>query len=126
VSGTTLTFVTAPNSGIVIQIRELAAGGSSGATYESASANVTAVANTKYILDTSTTAITITLPTSPTLGQEIGILDGTGNAATNTITVFGNGANIQGAAGNMTVSTARAAFTLVYYNSAQGWILTNV
>jgi len=26
----------------------------------------------------------------------------------------------------MTVTTNRSAFTLVYYNVAQGWILTNV
>ncbi len=29
-------------------------------------------------------------------------------------------------AGNYTVTTNRSAFTLVYYNVTQGWILTNV
>jgi hypothetical protein len=58
--------------------------------------------------------------------MEVGVIDGTGNANTNAITVNGNGSNIQGNTSNMTVNTSRAAFTLVYYNSAQGWLLTNV
>ena len=97
-----------------------------GMPYASASANFSASANTSYIVDTSTSSITITLPGSPVFGQQIGIIDGTGNASTNPITVYGNGSNIQGLNSNMTVNTNRSAFTIVYYNTAQGWLLTNV
>lgn len=102
--------------------------GSVGASlvYASVNTNTTAVANTKYIVDTGAGNVVITLPSTPSFGQEIGVIDGTGNAGTNPITVFGNGSKIQGDTGNLTVSTSRAAFSLVYYNSAQGWILTNV
>lgn len=100
--------------------------GPASATYASVNSNTSAVASTKYIVDTSSSSITITLPGSPIFGQEVGIIDGTGNADTNNITINGNGAKIQGSSSNMTVSTSRAAFTLVYYNSTHGWLLTNV
>ena len=95
-------------------------------TYSAVSANTSAVAGYRYIVDTATANLTITLPASGTLGDEVMIIDGTGNASTHAITVARNGGNIQGAASNMTVTTDRAAFTLVYYDSTQGWLLTNV
>jgi hypothetical protein len=100
--------------------------GSSGYTYVDISANTSASANTKYIVNTDTSNITVTLPSSPSLGTEVGIIDGTGNASVHAITVGRNGGNIQGTASDMRVTTNRSAFTLVYYNAAQGWILTNV
>jgi hypothetical protein len=101
-------------------------GGASGYTYVEITANTNATANTKYIVNTNTSNITVTLPSSPSLGTEVGIIDGTGNASVHAITVGRNGANIQGTASDMTVTTNRSAFTLVYYNASQGWILTNV
>ena len=83
----------------------------------------TAVAGDKLIVDTSN-AVTITLPASATIGDEIRIIDGTGNANTNNITIARNGHKIQGATSDLTVGTERAAFGLVYYNTAQGWLLT--
>lgn len=94
--------------------------------YREASTGITATAFGKYIVDCSSSAVTVTLPASPNMGDEVSIIDGTGSAATNNITVARNGNKIQGLAQNMTVNTARAAFTLVYYNSTQGWILTQV
>lgn len=82
----------------------------------------TATVGDKIIVDTSS-AVTITLPASASLGDEIRIMDGTGNASTNNITVARNGHNIQGAASDLTISTNRAAFGLVYYNTTNGWIL---
>ena len=97
-----------------------------GIAYASSSVSFSAYVNTSYILNTSANAIVVTLPNSPSFGQQIGIIDGTGNASTNNITVYGNGSNIQGLNSNMTVTTSRAAFTLVYYDATQGWLLTNV
>ena len=142
ISGGTLTFVTAPASGIVISIRELTstgiqgvigytgsastATGATGYTYVEATSSISASVNTKYIVDTNSANLTITLPSSPALGDEVGIIDGTGNASVYAITIGRNGKNIQGVASNLTVTTNRSAFTLVYYNVTQGWILTNV
>lgn len=94
--------------------------------YREASTGITATAFGKYIIDCSSSAVTVTLPASPTMGDEISIIDGTGSASTNNITVARNGNKIQGLAEDMIVNTPRAAFTLVYYNSTQGWLLTQV
>lgn len=97
-----------------------------GYSYTAVSANTTMVKSTRYIVDTSSSNITLTLPSSATLGDEIGIIDGTGNASSHQITVGRNGGNIQGSASDMIVNSDRAAFVMVYYNSTQGWILTQV
>jgi hypothetical protein len=55
----------------------------------------------------------------------VSIIDASGTADTNNITVGRNGENIQGAAADLTISVERAAFTLVYFNATQGWILKN-
>ena len=131
VSGANVTLSSAPASGAAIEVMTFNLGGtgsntSSGYTYVEATGNTTANANTKYIVNTNSANITITLPSSPTFGTEVGIIDGTGNASVHAITIGRNGSNIQGAASNMTVTTDRSAFTLVYYNASQGWVLTNV
>ena len=69
-------------------------------------------------------AVTLTLPPSPPIGTNYIIKDSSGSAGTNNITVARNSHKIQGAASNLTVSTNRAAFGLVYFNVAQGWLLT--
>ena len=42
---------------------------------------------------------------------------------TNNLTVGRNSQPIQGSAADLTVSVERAAFTLVYADSTQGWLL---
>ena len=132
VANANVTLSSAPASGAAIEVMTFnlgsGAGGnaSSGYTYVEATGNTSAVANTKYIVNTNTANLTITLPSTPSFGDEVGIIDGTGNASVHAITVGRNGGNIQGVASNMTVTTDRSAFTLVYYNASQGWILTDV
>jgi len=85
-----------------------------------------AVAGDGVMVDTSSSAITITLPISsgpPSLGDFVRVLDATGNAATNNITVARNGNNIQGSAADLTIATNRAAIGLVYVNATEGWVL---
>ena len=101
-------------------------GGLSENKYVEITTSTSAVVGQKYIVDTSNVSITVTLPGSGTTGDEITIIDGSGNASTHAIILDRNGGKIQGIASNMNVTTDRAAFTLVYYNSANGWILTNV
>ena len=86
-------------------------------------ANFTAVAGEGYFVNTTSGVITATLPSSATIGNEVSIIDYAGTADTNNITIGRNGHNIQGAASDMTVSTEGAAFTLVYVDSTQGWLL---
>jgi len=135
VSGTTLTFSSPPPSGTVIEVQTIASGGSAtpitintigGSAYVGVSSNTTMVAGNVYIVNTSSANLTMTLPASGSLGDSIGIIDGTGNSNTHAITVDRNGGNIMGSATDMVITTPRAGLTMVYYNSTQGWILTQV
>jgi len=83
----------------------------------------TMVAGRGYFVDTSSAAITMTLPSSASRGDEIHIIDYAATADTNNITVGRNSHKIQGASSDLTVATERAAFTLVYVDSTQGWLL---
>lgn len=76
----------------------------------------------RVIVDTASTAVTLTLPSSPLLGDEVRIIDGAGNASNNAITLYGNGSNIEADSSNVVIDVDRSAFTLVYYNTYQGWL----
>jgi hypothetical protein len=83
----------------------------------------TAVAGEGYFINTTGGAFTMTLPTSPTIGDEVAFIDYAGTFDTNNLTVGRNSENIQGSAADLTVSTERAANTLVYTDGTQGWLL---
>jgi len=80
-------------------------------------------AGSGYFVNTTSGAITMTLPSSPTLGDEVAIIDYAGTFDTNNLTVGRNSQPIMGSAADLTVSTERAAFSLVYSDSTQGWLL---
>ena len=75
--------------------------------------NTTMVAGEGYFVNTTSGAITMTLPSSATQGDEVSVIDYAGTADTNNITIGRNSHNIQGSAADLTVSTERAGFTLV-------------
>lgn len=83
----------------------------------------TASIGDRLIVDT-TSAVTITLPASASFGDEIVVIDGTGNADSNNITIARNGHNIQSFDSDFVIDIGRAVTGLVYYNATQGWILT--
>ena len=86
------------------------------------SANTTLVAGRRYFVDTSA-ARTLTLPASPTLGQEIVIFDATGSAGTNNITLARNGNKINSLTENAIIDVDKAAAVLIYTGTAIGWRL---
>tara|TARA_R110002050_G_scaffold113825_3_gene228924 strand:- start:286 stop:1275 length:990 start_codon:yes stop_codon:yes gene_type:complete len=83
----------------------------------------TAVAGEGYFINTTSGAFTMTLPASPTIGDEVAFIDYAGTFDTNNLTIGRNSQNIQGSAADLTVSTERAANTLVYTDGTQGWLL---
>jgi len=85
--------------------------------------NTTMVAGRGYFVNTSGGAITMTLPSSATRGDEVHVIDYGATFDTNNCTIGRNSHNIQGASSDLTVATERAAFTLVYVDSTQGWLL---
>ena len=65
----------------------------------------------------------MTLPASPTQGNEVSIIDYAGTFDTNNLTVGRNGNPIQGSATDLIVSVERTGLTLVFVDATQGWLL---
>ena len=84
------------------------------------SSNITLVAGRRYFVDT-TAARTLTLPASPTLGQEIVVVDASGTAGTYNITINSNSGKINGTIQNLTIDVDGAGASLIYTGSAYGW-----
>jgi len=85
-------------------------------------ANFTAVSGNAYPVNTTSGAVTVTLPASPAAGNFVTVVDYAGTAATNNITVAGNSSNIQGSSNNGLIAVNRQAYNFVYIDSTQGWI----
>jgi hypothetical protein len=83
----------------------------------------TAAAGEGYFVDTTSSAFTMTLPSSPSIGDEVSFIDYAGTFDSNNLTIGRNSEKIQGTAADLTVSTERAANTLVYTDGTQGWLL---
>ena len=117
--GGTLKFNGATLSGDTLEIT----GGTSWQTVKTS--GFTAVAGEGYFCNTTSSAFTATLPTSPTQGDEVSFIDYAGTFDTNNLTIGRNSHNIQGVAEDLTVSVERSAFSLVYVDVTQGWLLKN-
>jgi hypothetical protein len=87
--------------------------------------NFTAVAGEGYFINTTGGVVTMTLPSSPTIGDEVSFVDYAGTFDSNTMTVGRNSEKISGASSDLTVTVERAANTLVYTDGTQGWLLKN-
>ena len=119
-------YVLKSTTGGVLSWAELEAGGTSWAAVKvTGDSPVSGAAGAGYFMNTTSGAITLTLPGSPTIGDEISFIDYAGTFDTNNLTVARNGKNINGAASDLTVATERAANTLVYTDTTQGWLLKN-
>ena len=67
-------------------------------------------------------SVTITLPATPAIGNEVHFIDSGNFFASNNLTIARNGSNILGSTSNLVVNTNSSAFTLVFVNSTRGWI----
>jgi hypothetical protein len=85
----------------------------------------TAVSGNGYFVNTTSGAITVTLPSSPSAGDVVGIKDYANTADTNAITIGRNGSNIDGVANNFTITTEGLSALLVYVDATKGWLITN-
>ena len=81
----------------------------------------TAVAGDQLLVDTTQTTVTIVLPASPAVGDEVVIIDARGTFASNAVAVNRNGQPINSASNNLSLSTNGQAITLVYVDSTRGW-----
>jgi hypothetical protein len=82
----------------------------------------TVQAGAQILANTNGGAFTITLPASPSAGDEVSFIDQGYDFNTNALTVGRNSSNIANSASDLTVSTQGAGFSLVYSGDATtGW-----
>ena len=86
----------------------------------------TAVSGNGYFCNTAASgAFTLTLPSSPSAGDIVGMKDYNGNFATANLTIGRGGSPINGAnSSDVIINTAGAAIFLVYVDASQGWVAT--
>ena len=102
--------------------------GATGTGFEVASSN-------GYFVDTSSGTVTIKLPSSPTIGNYVSLVDYAGSNDlenvdingfyTNRIQINPNGSKINGSSNYLDIGAPRAGAQLVYVDSTQGWIVTD-
>ena len=125
------TFVIAPGSKVLLATDGTnwypITGGSSGSAWTTTAitaATANAFGGQRLFIDTTSNAITVTLPSAPSVGDEISFLDVADNFGTLALTINPNGKKVFGATANGTVSTDGAAFTIVFTGNTHGWKLT--
>ena len=133
-TGSTLTLTEAPVTGAVVECRSVAnitqvvAADNDFVKFDwittPKTAAFTAVANRGYFVNTTSAAITVTLPSSPTAGDEVSIVDYAGTADTNNITITSSN-NINGASDDVLIDYERGGVSMVYVDATQGWIAYN-
>ena len=84
-------------------------------------AGFTGVSGNGYFINTTSGAITVNLPASPSAGDIMAVKDYTGTAGTNAITVGRNSSNIRGATNDFTLEKNNSGATFIYIDGTEGW-----
>ena len=87
--------------------------------------NFCAAAGSGYLVNTTSTAFTATLPCSPTVGDQIAFVDFAGTFDSNALTLGRNSKKIKSECKCGNLGTERGAVTVIYTGTAQGWITTS-
>jgi hypothetical protein len=85
----------------------------------------TATAGEGYFCNTTSAGFTVTLPATPTAGQQVAVVDYAGTFDTNSLVISPNGNKIEGATANLALTGEREGVLLVYIDSTQGWLATS-
>jgi hypothetical protein len=90
-------------------------------------ASFTAVSGNGYFVNTTSAAITLTLPATPSAGDIVAFKDYAFTFATNNLTVDGNGSPIGGIDGTLlpTYSVNGTSKTFIYADGTKGWLVVN-
>ena len=132
-AGYTLTFKTASGTGVLLcegNCYLLYADGtnvvkaSEYRKWRTVSASETVQAGAKLFVATNGGAVTVTLPASPTVGDEVTFVDSRYTFDSNALTVGRNSSKIANTSADLVVNTEGAAFGLVYSGSDVGWTHT--
>ena len=94
-------------------------GGGGGLTWTATTSNTTIESVSGYLCDTSSGAVTLTCPASPTVGDSFGVV---AIDLTNTLTIDGNGNNVAGSS-SLEIDIEDSGMTFVY--SSKGWVVSS-
>ena len=83
----------------------------------------TAVSGNGYFCNTTSAAFTVTLPSSPSAGDIVGIKDYANTADTNNITIGRNSSPIQGDAADFIINPEGTSVLLVFVYATTGWLV---
>jgi hypothetical protein len=88
-------------------------------------ASFTAVSGNGYFVNTTSGAITVTLPASPSAGDIVSVADYANTFNTNNLTLGRNSSNIEGDSADFVINLQGVSITLVYVDATKGWITTD-
>jgi hypothetical protein len=77
------------------------------------------------LVDTTSLAITVTLPATPSAGDQVQLVDYAGTFDTNQLVINPNGEDIEGGTADLVLRGEREGVILTYIDSTQGWIATS-
>ena len=93
--------------------------------YTNSPGTVTATSGKGFFLNTTSGAITINLPSSPTVGDIVAIKDYANTFDSNAVTVGRGGSKITGLCIDATLATEGQSITLIYADATKGWLNVN-
>jgi hypothetical protein len=85
----------------------------------------TASAGEAYPCDTTSAGFTVTLPATPSAGDQVQLVDYAGTFDTNNLIIDPNGEDLEGGTDNLALTGEREGVILTYIDSTQGWIATS-
>jgi hypothetical protein len=93
--------------------------------YTNSPGTITSVNGKGYFINTTSGAVTVTLPASPSAGDIIAVKDYARTFASNKVTLSRNGSKMCGACANTILNANGQSITLIYVDSTKGWTFIN-
>jgi len=82
----------------------------------------TAAASQFFPVNTTSGTVSMTLPSSPSAGDQVGVVDYAGTFDSNALVILPNGSPIQGSVSSKKLDTEREGVVLQYVDGTQGWL----
>jgi hypothetical protein len=93
--------------------------------YTNSPGTITSISGKGYFINTTSGAVTINLPSSPSVGDIISVKDYARTFNTNNLTIGRGGSKMCGACSDTSLTSAGASATLIYADSTKGWMFIN-
>jgi hypothetical protein len=124
ITQTNSTTITIGSTGQTISLASGASSSGFGLSWNSTvqTTNFTASVGVGYMVNTTTAAITATLPAAPSIGDQVAFVDFNETAATNAIALNPNGLKIDGLTTNTFIRNGGEGVTILYSGTTRGWI----